>query len=119
VVVVIGSGAGGGTLAAQLCQRGIKTVVLEAGPHLTGDDYVNDEWQAFGQMSWGDERTTSGSWRLHHDFPTLPAWTVKAVGERPRIGRGPARGSSPTSSTPAAPTVISTEPTCSTGRLRC
>jgi len=80
VVVVIGSGAGGGTLAAQLCQRGIKTVVLEAGPHLTGDDYVNDEWQAFGQMSWGDERTTSGSWRLHHDFPTLPAWTVKAVG---------------------------------------
>src|SRR5699024_2115202 len=80
VVVVIGSGAGGGTLAGELCQRGIKTVVLEAGPHLTADDYVNDEWEAFAQMSWGDPRTTSGSWRLHEDFPTLPAWVVKAVG---------------------------------------
>ena len=31
VVVVIGSGAGGGTLANELCQKGIKVVVLEAG----------------------------------------------------------------------------------------
>ena len=30
-VVVIGSGAGGGTLANELCQKGIKTVLLEAG----------------------------------------------------------------------------------------
>ncbi len=36
VVVVVGSGAGGGTVANELCQRGIRTVVLEAGPHLTG-----------------------------------------------------------------------------------
>ena len=33
VVVVIGSGAGGGTLANELCQGGVKTVVLEAGAH--------------------------------------------------------------------------------------
>ena len=32
-VVIVGSGAGGGTLANELCQQGIKTVVLEAGPH--------------------------------------------------------------------------------------
>ena len=31
VVVVIGSGAGGGTLANELCQKGIKVVLLEAG----------------------------------------------------------------------------------------
>ena len=25
-------------------------------------------------------RTTAGSWRVHRDFPNLPAWIVKAVG---------------------------------------
>lgn len=80
VVVVVGSGAGGGTLANELCQRGVRTVVLEAGPHLTGEDYHNDEWAAFGQMAWGDLRTTSGNWQVHQDFPNLPAWVVKAVG---------------------------------------
>jgi choline dehydrogenase-like flavoprotein len=80
VVVVIGSGAGGGTLANELCQQGLKVVVLEAGPHLTADDYHQDEWPAFNQMAWLDPRTTSGSWRVAQDFPNLPAWTVKAVG---------------------------------------
>ncbi|MFP5023380.1 GMC family oxidoreductase [Pseudonocardia phyllosphaerae] len=80
VVVVIGSGAGGGTLANELCGRGFKTVVLEAGPHLTAEDYHNDEWEAFGQMAWSDPRTTSGSWAIARDFPNLPAWIVKAVG---------------------------------------
>jgi choline dehydrogenase-like flavoprotein len=80
VVVVIGSGAGGGTLANELCQAGVRVVCLEAGPHLTGPDYHNDEWPAFQQMAWTDMRTTSGSWRVATDFPNLPAWTVKAVG---------------------------------------
>jgi choline dehydrogenase-like flavoprotein len=31
VVVVIGSGAGGGTLSNELCQKGDKVVCLEAG----------------------------------------------------------------------------------------
>jgi choline dehydrogenase-like flavoprotein len=79
-VVVIGSGAGGGTLAYELTAKGVPVVVLEAGPHLTNDDYVNDEWKAFAQMAWLDPRTTSGSWRVSRDFPNLPAWTVKAVG---------------------------------------
>jgi choline dehydrogenase-like flavoprotein len=80
VIVVIGSGAGGGTLANELCQQGLRVVVLEAGPHLTANDYVQDEWAAFNQMAWLDNRTTSGSWRVATDFPNLPAWTVKAVG---------------------------------------
>lgn len=80
MVVIVGSGAGGGTLANELCQRGLKTVVLEAGPYLTADDYHNDEWSAFQQMAWTDPRTTSGTWRIAEDFSNLPAWMVKAVG---------------------------------------
>jgi choline dehydrogenase-like flavoprotein len=80
VVVVIGSGAGGGTVAHDLTKAGIGVVCLEAGAFFTLDDWVNNEWEAFGQMAWLDMRTTSGSWRMPRDFPNLPAWTVKAVG---------------------------------------
>ena len=80
VVVIVGSGAGGGTLAHELVEKGIKVVLLEAGPHLTNEDYENNEWEAFNQMAWLDPRTTSGSWRIARDFPNLPAWIVKAVG---------------------------------------
>ncbi|WP_435168412.1 GMC family oxidoreductase [Falsirhodobacter sp. 1013] len=79
-VVIIGSGAGGGTLAYELTRQGIPCVVLEAGPYLKNEDYENDEWKAFHQMAWLDPRTTSGSWRIAKDFPALPAWIVKAVG---------------------------------------
>lgn len=80
VVVIVGSGAGGGTLAHELVGKGIKVVLLEAGPHLRNEDYHQDEWGAFNQMAWLDPRTTSGSWRVARDFPNLPAWIVKAVG---------------------------------------
>ncbi len=80
VVVVIGSGAGGGTLANELCQKGVKVVLLEAGKRRTIDDFVNDEWPAFGQTAWLDKRTTSGTWRVSRDFSGLPAWICKTVG---------------------------------------
>ena len=67
-------------MAYELTKAGIPCVLLEAGPHLTSEDYVNDEWEAFGQMAWLDGRATSGSWRVAKDFPDLPAWIVKAVG---------------------------------------
>lgn len=79
-VVIVGSGAGGGTLAYELTAKGIPVVVLEAGPYLRNEDYVNNEWEAFNQMAWLDPRTTTGSWRIARDFPNLPAWIVKAVG---------------------------------------
>lgn len=80
VVVIIGSGAGGGTLAYELTKAGVPCVLLEAGPFLKNEDYHNNEWEAFRQMAWLDPRTTSGSWRIAQDFPELPAWIVKAVG---------------------------------------
>lgn len=80
VVVVIGSGAGGGTLSNELAQKGIKVVCLEAGSRYEIPDFINDEWESFAQLAWRDKRTTSGSWRVAKDFPNLPAWIVKAVG---------------------------------------
>jgi len=80
VVVIVGSGAGGGTLGNELAQKGVKVVILEAGPRTEYSDFINDEWASFGQLAWKDMRTTSGSWRVHRDFPNLPAWIVKSVG---------------------------------------
>ncbi len=80
VVVVIGSGAGGGTLSNELCQKGVKVVCLEAGKRYTIDDFVNNEWPMFGKVSWLDKRTTSGTWRVAKDFAGLPAWICKTVG---------------------------------------
>jgi len=80
VVVIIGSGAGGGTLANELCQKGVKVVLLEAGRRQSIGTFINDEWAAFSQLTWNDKRTTSGSWRVARDFPNLPAWICKTVG---------------------------------------
>ena len=80
VVVVIGTGAGGGVLANELAQRGINVVALEAGGRYLPEDFINDEWDSFSQLAWLDARTTSGDWRVHKDFAGLPAWIVKAVG---------------------------------------
>ncbi len=80
VVVVVGSGAGGGTLSNELAQKGIKVVCLEAGARHETEDFQNDEWGSFSQISWLDKRTTSGTWRVAKDFSGLPAWIVKAVG---------------------------------------
>ena len=80
VVCIVGSGAGGGTLGNELAQKGVKTVILEAGGRHEIQDFVNDEWDSFTQLAWSDMRTTSGTWRVARDFPNLPAWIVKAVG---------------------------------------
>ncbi len=80
VVVIIGSGAGGGTLANELCQKDIKVVVLEAGAMQSPASFINDEWKSFGQLAWLDGRTTSGTWRVAKDFAGLPAWICKTVG---------------------------------------
>lgn len=80
VVVIIGSGAGGGTLGNELAQKGVDVVILEAGARHEYEDFINDEWDSFSQLAWTDKRTTSGDWRVAKDFPNLPAWIVKSVG---------------------------------------
>ena len=80
VVVVIGSGAGGGTLGTELALKGVDTVILEAGGRHEIEDFVNDEWGMFVNITWLDTRTTSGTWQVAKDFSGLPAWIVKAVG---------------------------------------
>ena len=65
VVVIVGSGAGGGTLGNELAQKGVKTVILEAGPRVELQDFINNEWESFTQLAWTDMRTTSGAlWRI-------------------------------------------------------
>lgn len=80
VVVIIGSGPGGSTLALDLTRAGTKVVLLEAGPMITPEEFVNDERAAFSQLSWLEPRTATGSWTLARDFPNLPAWNGRAVG---------------------------------------
>ncbi len=80
VVVIIGSGAGGGTLAHELCMQGVDVVLLEAGGQQSIDSYIQDEWQSFGQLAWLDKRYATGGWRVATDFPNLPAWICKTVG---------------------------------------
>ena len=80
VVVIIGSGAGGGSLGHELATRGINVVMLEAGARQSTDTYVNDEWASFLQLAWLDPRSTAGDWRVARDFPGLPTWICKTVG---------------------------------------
>jgi choline dehydrogenase-like flavoprotein len=40
-VVIVGSGAGGGTLATELCRLGIPVILLEAGPEIGPEEFVN------------------------------------------------------------------------------
>ncbi len=79
-VVIIGSGAGGGTLAHELTRRGIKVVLLEAGKRQSLETFSQVPGEAFQQLTWLDPRTQSGTWGVARDFPALPAWHCKTVG---------------------------------------
>jgi choline dehydrogenase-like flavoprotein len=72
--VVVGSGAGGGTLANELAQRGIDVVCLEAGSRLTMNDIVNDNDAMFERTTWLDRRIGTGD--LNADFPLFVCKTV-------------------------------------------
>lgn len=51
-VVVVGSGAGGGVVAAELAQRGRDVLLLECGPHLRAADFTRFEAKAAHDLFW-------------------------------------------------------------------
>lgn len=51
-VVVVGSGAGGGVIAAELAGRGRRVLLIEAGPYKTAADYMRWEARATHELWW-------------------------------------------------------------------
>jgi choline dehydrogenase-like flavoprotein len=49
-VVVVGSGAGGGVIAAELARAGRRVVIVEAGPYVDETTMPRDELDAFGRL---------------------------------------------------------------------
>ena len=62
-VCVIGSGAGGGVIAAELAARGLSVVVLEAGGHFEERDFSQIELWAYANLYWrgGPTPTVDGN----------------------------------------------------------
>jgi choline dehydrogenase-like flavoprotein len=59
-LLIVGCGAGGGTLAQRLARRGWRVVVLERGPFWDPDtDWVSDEAGSH-KLYWTDERVIGG-----------------------------------------------------------
>lgn len=58
--IVIGTGAGGGPVAAVLAEAGLSVVVLEAGSHLGHDDFTGDEAAMTARLWKSDVATDSG-----------------------------------------------------------
>ena len=75
VVVVIGSGAGGGTLANELAQKGIDVVCLEAGGRLTLADIVNHPPTMDARMGWHDKRVGNMVWVCKTVGGTTMRWS--------------------------------------------
>ncbi len=62
-VVIVGSGAGGGTIAGTLAGQGLKVVVLEAAGYFTEEDWTGLELHAYQEMYWrgGPQATAEGN----------------------------------------------------------
>jgi len=74
-VIIVGSGAGGGTVASRLiplAEKGAKIAVLEAGPHYSNDYFTQRELEMMDLFWFG------GAWPLEDGSITLAAG--KAVG---------------------------------------
>ena len=79
-IVIIGSGAGGGTMANELTRRGLKVVLFEAGKRQSPATFSQNPGEAFGQLTWLEPRSQSGTWDPVKTSPNLPAWHCRTVG---------------------------------------
>jgi choline dehydrogenase-like flavoprotein len=75
VVVIIGSGAGGGTLSNELAQKGIDVVCLEAGRRLTLADVDNNGPIMDQKMGWHDKRQGPLVWVCKTVGGTTMRWS--------------------------------------------
>ena len=80
-VVVIGSGAGGGTLSNELAQKGIDVICLEAGSRLTDDDIAHDPPLMIQRMGGIDSRSGPPVWISK----TVGGTTMRWAGIAPRF----------------------------------
>jgi choline dehydrogenase-like flavoprotein len=55
-------------------------VLLEAGSRQSTATFSQNPGEAFGQLTWLEPRTTSGSWTVPQDYPGLPSWTCQTLG---------------------------------------
>ena len=59
--VIVGTGAGGGTLAALLAEQGFSVVAFDAGPFFRPlEDFASDESEQ-NKLYWTDKRVTTGA----------------------------------------------------------
>ena len=79
VVVVIGSGAGGGTLSNELAQKGVDVVCLEAGSRLEMSDIVHDPPLMNQRMGWHDKRYGPPTWLCKTVGGTTMRWSGMAL----------------------------------------
>ena len=99
VFVVIGSGAGGATLANELAQKGVDVVCLEAGSRLDASDIINDPPEMDKRMGWHDLREGSPTWLCKTVGGTTMRWSAVALRMkdyefRPLTEYGPIKGTS-------------------------
>ena len=97
--MIVGSGAGGGVIAGELAQAGLKVVVLEAGGYFDESDFNQLELWAYQNLYWrggphADRRQNitllagatlgGGHGRQLDQLPAHPAVGARAVGARVR-----------------------------------
>ena len=59
--VIVGTGAGGGTLACRLAEKGFSVVAMDAGPYFRPlEDFASDETEQ-DKLYWTDERLVDGA----------------------------------------------------------
>jgi choline dehydrogenase-like flavoprotein len=63
-VAIVGSGAGGGVIAAELSKAGLKVVVLEMGGYFNEADFVQSELWAYQNLYWRGGPNATGDMNI-------------------------------------------------------